>query len=68
MKCLEHPGAVLDRDRLEFYRVRRRCEDIWEFIARILYDNPDPALRAESLQMLEKECEATSERRLLHAE
>lgn len=66
--CRERPGAVLDRDRLEFYRVRRRCEDIWEFIARILYDNPDPALRAESLQMLEKECEATSERRLLHAE
>lgn len=63
----ERPEAALNRERLEFYSVRRKCEDIWEFIARILYDNPDPALRAESLRMLQKECETLEERGPLYA-
>lgn len=65
--CKERPEAVLSRERLEFYCVRRKCEDIWEFIARILYDNPDPALRANSFRMLQEECETVGERRPFHA-
>lgn len=36
-----HPDYRLNREMLLFYLFRRRMEDIWEFIAQLLYDKPD---------------------------
>lgn len=52
------PGAEIREDALEFYRARRRCEDIWEFAARAVYDRLDEKTRRETLAGLQSECEA----------
>ena len=59
--CREQPDAAIDPDCLEFYQLRRRCEDIWEFAARILYDRLDEKTRQESFAGFAGECAALAE-------
>ena len=57
----ERPEAAIDPDCLEFYQLRRRCEDIWEFAARILQDKLDEKTRQESFAGFAGECAALAE-------
>lgn len=54
------PGYTPDEALLSFYRLRRRLEDIWEFIAQLLYDRPDEATRADALRHLQNELMQTA--------
>ena len=49
-------GFVPNTDAMEFYRLRRRLEDIHDFAASLLHDELDDAVRGESLFHLENEC------------
>ena len=60
--CRELPGVSLDQERLAFYSLRRRCEDLWEFAARVLFDRLDEATRRASVAGLENECRALAAR------
>lgn len=57
----ECPNAIIDPACLEFYQLRRRCEDIWEFAARILQDELDLVTRRESFAGFCGECAALAE-------
>ena len=49
-------GFTPNPDALEFYRLRRRLEDIHDFAASLLHDELNDASRSEALYHLENEC------------
>lgn len=49
------PGYAPDPDLIRFYRLRRRLEDIWEFVAQLLYDNPDGETEWDALYYMERD-------------
>lgn len=50
------PEAKISPDILKFYQLRRKCEDIWEFAARVLFDTLDEKTSRASLDGLRQEC------------
>jgi len=40
---------------LLFYHIRRKLEDIWEFIEQLLYDNQEDKERNETIKVLDGE-------------
>lgn len=50
-----HPDFVLKSDILRFYQVRRRLEDIWEWIEQLLFDQQAAYERSKTLASLTKE-------------
>ncbi|MBP1996101.1 phosphotransferase family protein [Paenibacillus eucommiae] len=51
----QHNNFVINPDALQFYQIRRRLEDIWEFIEQLLFDKQDAQERNGSLGSLAKE-------------
>ena len=54
------PDFVLNPQAMDFYRLRRRMEDIYEFLRGILADGLSESERQKSLAHLQRECEALS--------
>jgi len=52
-----HPEYALNQNALQFYQVRRKLEDIWEWIEQLLFDNQSIQERAGTLDSLKKELE-----------
>lgn len=50
-----HTDFVINTDTLLFYRIRRKLEDIWEFIEQLLYDNQEDQERNETIRYLKSE-------------
>ncbi|WP_349774559.1 hypothetical protein [Paenibacillus cellulositrophicus] len=50
-----HPDFTLNGRTLLFYQIRRKLEDVWEFIEQLLFDRQSPSERTSTLQSLEKE-------------
>lgn len=55
-----HPDFVLKPDVLRFYQVRRRLEDIWEWIEQLLFDQQETHERKKTLASLTKELQEIS--------
>ena len=53
-----HPDYVVNQEALEFYRSRRRVEDILAFAKSILFDELSENERTSCMNHLEKECAA----------
>ncbi|RKN75885.1 phosphotransferase [Paenibacillus ginsengarvi] len=53
--CGVHRGFTPHRDVLQFYRHRRKLEDIWEFMEQLLFDRQDERARAETIRHLIQE-------------
>ncbi|GGD78178.1 aminoglycoside phosphotransferase family protein [Paenibacillus nasutitermitis] len=52
-----HPGFSLNPNALLFYQIRRKLEDIWEWLEQLLFDIQSPVERAGTLSSLMKELE-----------
>ncbi|WP_333648516.1 aminoglycoside phosphotransferase family protein [Lacrimispora sp.] len=52
-----HKDYEINADAMHFYRLRRRLEDISEFVESILFDNLEQDDMSQSLNYLKKECE-----------
>ncbi|MCR8842360.1 aminoglycoside phosphotransferase family protein [Paenibacillus sp. SC116] len=52
-----HSHFTINHDALMFYQLRRKLEDIWEFIEQILYDDLPEQDRVEVLSSIKKELE-----------
>ncbi|MCM3268115.1 phosphotransferase [Paenibacillus elgii] len=50
-----HPDFAINPDVLQFYRYRRKLEDIWEFMEQLLFDRQEAQERAATLKYLSKE-------------
>lgn len=50
-----HKDFVINMDTLLFYQIRRKLEDIWEFIEQLLYDNQKEQERNETIKLLMSE-------------
>lgn len=50
------PDAQLDPELLEFYLLKRKLEDIWEFLSRLMYDDLDQKTYTQCLTNLANEC------------
>lgn len=50
-----HPDFALKPDVLRFYQVRRRLEDIWEWIEQLIFDQQKEHERKKTLTSLTKE-------------
>ncbi|MBB3127844.1 aminoglycoside phosphotransferase (APT) family kinase protein [Paenibacillus rhizosphaerae] len=50
-----HPDFTLNGKSLLFYQIRRKLEDVWEFIEQLLFDRQSPSERSSTHQSLEKE-------------
>lgn len=50
-----HPDFAINPDVLQFYRYRRKLEDIWEFMEQLLFDRQEAQERAETLNHLSRE-------------
>lgn len=50
-----HPDFTLNSRTLLFYQIRRKLEDVWEFIEQLLFDRQSPSERTSTLQSLGKE-------------
>ncbi len=50
-----HPDFALKPDVLRFYQIRRRLEDIWEWIEQLLFDQQETHEREKTLASLTKE-------------
>ncbi|PUA36581.1 kinase [Paenibacillus elgii] len=50
-----HPDFAINPDVLQFYRYRRKLEDIWEFMEQLLFDRQEAQERAETLKHLSRE-------------
>ncbi|MBM7587448.1 thiamine kinase-like enzyme [Bacillus pakistanensis] len=46
---------VINLDALQFYKGRRKLEDIWDFLEQLLYDNQDEQERTDTMNYLSKE-------------
>lgn len=55
--CKRHGDFKVNQEALSFYKIRRKLEDIWEFIEQLLFDNQDKESRMESLYYLTNELE-----------
>ena len=51
----KHKDFAISADVMNFYLYRRKLEDIWEFIDRILHDPITPELRDKAMQLLKQE-------------
>ena len=51
-----HPTYSINQKALDFYRIRRRLEDITEFAEGILFNNVSESDTIKSLKYLEREC------------
>ena len=54
---LVHVGFQINRHALRFYQVKRRLEDIWEFIEQLVFDRQTEREKAETESALKKELE-----------
>lgn len=50
-----HKDFVINMDTLLFYRIRRKLEDIFEFIEQLLYDKQEEQERNETIKLLMSE-------------
>ncbi|MFB0840708.1 phosphotransferase [Paenibacillus oleatilyticus] len=50
-----HNDFAINPDVLQFYRYRRKLEDIWEFVEQLLFDRQEAQERAVTLNHLSKE-------------
>ena len=50
-----HKDFLINTDALLFYHIRRKLEDIWEFIEQLLYDNQEDKERNETIKVLDGE-------------
>lgn len=50
-----HKDFVINTDALLFYHIRRKLEDIWEFIEQLLYDNQEDKERNQTIKVLDGE-------------
>lgn len=50
-----HKNYMINDDALKFYQVRRKLEDVWEFIEQLLFDKQDEQEKAETKNLLIKE-------------
>ncbi|WP_010494775.1 phosphotransferase [Paenibacillus elgii] len=50
-----HPDFAINPDVLQFYRYRRKLEDIWEFMEQLLFDRQEAQERAATLNHLSRE-------------
>ena len=55
--CATHKGYRLNTDAMQFYRLRRRLEDIYEFIVSLLHDDLSQDASKRTLHYLKQECE-----------
>lgn len=56
-----HPNFEINPDALQFYQIRRKLEDIWEFMEQLLFDHQDADERGDTLNSLAKELKSLSE-------
>ncbi|GAA0373159.1 aminoglycoside phosphotransferase family protein [Bacillus horti] len=47
-----HEDYTINQDALQFYKIKRNLEDIWEFIEQILFEDIDSEAREEALSYL----------------
>lgn len=52
----ERPDVQLNEELLFFYRLRRQLEDIWDYIARLIYDDPEVDEVKTSFYHMERCC------------
>lgn len=57
----KHESYQVDKDLIAFYRLRRKMEDIWEFIELLLTPELDTLLKHENLEGLKNELLSLSE-------
>lgn len=50
-----HSRYIINPDTLQFYKIRRSLEDIWEFMEQLLYDGQEEKARTETLEYLKGE-------------
>lgn len=50
------PGTELNPELIEFYLLKRKLEDIWEFLSRLMYDDLDQKTYTQCLTNLANEC------------
>lgn len=50
-----HKDFKIDAQALQFYQIRRRLEDIWEFTEQLTFDKQNGDDRVETLKLLKKE-------------
>jgi spectinomycin phosphotransferase len=55
--CARHKDYRINSEAMRFYRLRRRLEDIYEFVERILFDNLAQDDIDRTLGYLKRECE-----------
>ncbi|CUH93943.1 hypothetical protein P22_0005 [Propionispora sp. 2/2-37] len=53
--CETHSSFIINSDTMQFYKVRRKLEDIWEFMEQLLYDEQAAEARTETLEYLKTE-------------
>lgn len=56
-----HKNFAINPDSLQFYQIRRKLEDIWEFIEQLLFDKQNAQERVNTLNSLAKELKEISE-------
>lgn len=56
--CAARKGFAVHEDAMAYYRLRRRMEDIAEFAYSVAHDDLTPAVEAESIRLMQKECVA----------
>ncbi|RXZ80893.1 aminoglycoside phosphotransferase family protein [Paenibacillaceae bacterium] len=54
------PEFAIHSEALQFYRARRKLEDIWEFMEQLLYDKQDDQARMKTLNSLRSELQSIS--------
>lgn len=54
----KHPDFHVDHDTIEFYRARRKLEDIWEFVEQVLFDSQDEQRYSQTLAYLKTELDS----------
>lgn len=50
------PGTELNPELMEFYLLKRKLEDIWEFLSRLMYDDLNQKTYTQCLTNLANEC------------
>jgi spectinomycin phosphotransferase len=51
-----HRDFEINNAVMEFYRLRRKAEDLWEWIEQLQYDSLEAAARKQTLESLKREC------------
>lgn len=55
--CKYHKNFEINEKALEFYKIKRKLEDIWEFIEQFLFDNQNEHSMMENFSYLKRELE-----------